>query len=55
MIFLKILFIRQGEFPNAKDGVILGHEISGTIANVSDKYPHLAVGDRVAVNPNLCV
>ncbi|XP_065218462.1 uncharacterized protein LOC135844243 [Planococcus citri] len=47
------IHIIKGEFTNARDGVILGHEVAGTIVNVSGKYSHLAIGDRVAVNPNL--
>lgn len=47
------LHIIKGEFTKATDGVILGHESSGTIVEVSSKYPQFSVGDRVAVNPNL--
>lgn len=52
MLFLFVFL--QGEF-DAKDGVTLGHEIVGTVADISPKYAHLVKGDRVAVNPNMLV
>lgn len=36
----------------AKDQTILGHEICATISEIGKGVKHLAVGDRVVVNPN---
>ncbi|XP_065226333.1 D-altritol 5-dehydrogenase-like [Planococcus citri] len=44
--------IINGEF-DAEDGITLGHEFVGSIADISPKYSHLVKGDRVAVNPNM--
>lgn len=41
----------KGEF-DSKDNIVLGHEVSGIIVDISEKYVHLKIGDRVAVNPN---
>lgn len=52
------LHIMEGKFP-AKNMVTLGHEMCGTVYNVSKKCDLLKVGDNVVVNPNrncnLCV
>ena len=34
-----------------REPIILGHEISGTVEALADGVSHLAVGDRVALNP----
>ncbi len=38
-----------GETP---EGTVLGHELSGTIVEIGEKLNGLAVGDRVAIDPN---
>jgi threonine dehydrogenase-like Zn-dependent dehydrogenase len=36
----------------ATPGTILGHEFAGTVVEMGEDVTHLAVGDRVVVNPN---
>lgn len=48
------LFIYSGAHPRAKAPLVLGHEISGEIAELPPSYKgNFAVGDRVTVNPLL--
>jgi L-idonate 5-dehydrogenase len=42
---------RTGDFA-VTSPMVLGHEISGTIAAINAKMPGLKVGDRIAVNPS---
>lgn len=44
------LHIRRGAVPRAREGVILGHEIVGEVADVGSGVTKLQKGDRVAVN-----
>ncbi|XP_078484511.1 uncharacterized protein LOC100181990 [Ciona intestinalis] len=44
----------MGKFSGKQDGVILGHEFSGTVVSVGDAVKELKVGDLVCVNPNEC-
>ncbi len=44
--------IANGSYP-ANYPIVLGHEISGIVAAVGDKVDQVAVGDRVAVDPNI--
>lgn len=48
------LHIAAGEYPLALPGVVLGHEFSGTVAEVGPEVAgNLHAGDRVAVDPNV--
>eukprot|EP00111_Clytia_hemisphaerica_P009375 TCONS_00027510-protein len=48
------LKIIDGKFP-AAETVIMGHEITGLIAEKGENVTHLSIGDRVCVNPfNFC-
>jgi L-idonate 5-dehydrogenase len=42
---------RTGDFV-VKSPLVLGHEIAGTIIGMDAPADHLAVGDRVAINPS---
>jgi L-iditol 2-dehydrogenase len=44
------LYVAQGLLP-AADGLVLGHEFSGTIVETGSAVSNLDVGDRVAVMP----
>jgi len=44
--------IVHGEFLTSPP-VIIGHEFAGTVLEVGPKVPDLAVGDRVAIDPNM--
>lgn len=47
------LHIIKGEFPcNEKEPFSLGHEFSGTVADVGRSVYTLKKGDRVSVDPN---
>ncbi len=43
------LHVRDGELPNPKLPLVLGHEIVGIVAALGDGVARLAVGDRVGV------
>lgn len=43
------LHAASGDFH---DGTVMGHEFSGTVAEVADDVADWAVGDRIVVNPN---
>jgi (R,R)-butanediol dehydrogenase/meso-butanediol dehydrogenase/diacetyl reductase len=46
------MFIYSGEHPRAKAPLVLGHEFSGTVAELPNGYGgDFAVGDSVVVNP----
>jgi D-arabinose 1-dehydrogenase-like Zn-dependent alcohol dehydrogenase len=49
---LRIPSSSQGEFPIKKGGVIMGHEISGIVADVGSNVNHVKPGDDVGVDPN---
>ena len=42
---------KVGDF-NVQEPIVLGHEVSGEIAEVAADVKHLKAGDRVAINPN---
>ncbi|CAG0890628.1 unnamed protein product [Cyprideis torosa] len=42
----------RGEFPCKKNGVILGHEIAGTVLAAGSEVFHVKPGDVVGVDPN---
>ncbi|CAK8689605.1 uncharacterized protein LOC143459641 [Clavelina lepadiformis] len=45
----------MGKFAAKDDGVILGHEFSGTVVGVGEKAAkRFKIGDRVCVDPNMC-
>ncbi|MFC3414481.1 quinone oxidoreductase family protein [Algoriphagus hitonicola] len=44
---------RQGLYPNLKDGVILGSDGSGIVSELGSNVKHLALGQKVIVNPAL--
>jgi len=44
----------MGKHNAKQDGVVLGHEFSGTIVEVGTDVDDLKIGDRVAVDPNSC-
>jgi (R,R)-butanediol dehydrogenase / meso-butanediol dehydrogenase / diacetyl reductase len=43
--------ILAGKLAVAEEGTVLGHEGVGTVVEVGDAVTHLAVGDRVIINP----
>lgn len=47
------IHIVDGEYPDARQRVILGHEFAGTIVDVGPGVVHLAPGERVAIDPNI--
>lgn len=47
------IHIAAGETPNAKPGVVIGHEFSGTVVEVGANVVGIAVGERVVVDPNI--
>ena len=47
------IHIVDGEYPDARQGVILGHEFAGTIVAVGSGITHLVPGDHVAIDPNI--
>ena len=47
------IHIAAGETPNAKLGVVIGHEFGGTIVEVGANVVGLAVGERVVIDPNI--
>jgi len=42
--------IKVGAVPSAKEGIILGHEFSGTVVAVGEDVKKFKAGDRVAAN-----
>ena len=44
------LHIIKGSVPQAKEGIVLGHEFVGEIVEIRDKIKNLKVGDRVSAN-----
>lgn len=44
----------MGKFSPKQDGVILGHEFSGTVVEVGPNVKDITVGDMVSVDPNSC-
>ena len=47
------IHIVDGGYPDARHGVILGHEFAGTIVEVGPGITYLAPGDQVAIDPNI--
>ena len=47
------LHIAAGEYPFARPGVTLGHEFSGTVAEVGPEAGGFNAGDRIVVDPNI--
>ncbi|MCA9509617.1 MAG: alcohol dehydrogenase catalytic domain-containing protein [Myxococcales bacterium] len=44
-------YVAMGGLPGAPSPMPLGHEFAGVVAEVGGEVRHLAVGDRVVVNP----
>uniref|UniRef100_H2ZFL7 Enoyl reductase (ER) domain-containing protein n=1 Tax=Ciona savignyi TaxID=51511 RepID=H2ZFL7_CIOSA len=44
----------MGKFAGKNDGVVMGHEFSGTVVSLGSAVIELQVGDKVCVNPNEC-
>nr|XP_039250509.1 D-arabinitol dehydrogenase 1-like [Styela clava] len=44
----------MGKFSTKPDGVVLGHEFSGTVVEVGTGVENIKVGDEVSVDPNFC-
>ncbi|MCK4534925.1 MAG: zinc-binding dehydrogenase, partial [Syntrophobacterales bacterium] len=42
------------ESGNLKDGTIIGHEVSGTVADMGAQVTGVSVGDRVIIRPTCC-
>jgi len=42
------------ESGNLKDGTIIGHEVSGTVADMGAQVAGVSVGDRVIIRPTCC-
>src|SRR3954471_12123991 len=47
------LHILAGEFPPTPYPITPGHEFAGVVIEVGEGETHIAVGDRVAVDPSL--
>jgi len=45
--------VAAGEYPLARSGVVIGHEFAGTITELGPDVKGFALGDRVAVDPNI--
>lgn len=47
------LHIAAGEYPTAREGVVLGHEFAGVVTKVGPGGSRWTPGDRVVVDPNI--
>lgn len=45
--------VAAGEYPLARPGVVIGHEFAGTIVELGPGVASFALGDRVAIDPNI--
>lgn len=44
------LHIINGAVPQAKNGIVLGHEFTGEVINIGSEVKNLKIGDRVSAN-----
>ena len=47
------LHIASGEYPFARPGVTIGHEVAGTVVEIGPGVTGFSLGERVVVDPNI--